>query len=806
VDHYQQTRSASQQPARFFSSSALGKEDIGGTLRDLVDFYQQASPAEPQSVTDTVVVDSTGHVFSGSDGPTAAATGLDLSDHDEHITVTSNMTVDRPSEHKPERDDKKVAEAIDQAAAELFNTAQSDALNAVATGNTSLKSGAQSRGKLDDTQDGTTEPVLNANDEGWTDKISGFIQDAMHTVVAAEDHDQSAEKIAAADKPVDQSFATSVEGFADFLKEKLFGEAGEQTVEKISGGSASPIDPAGLSVAQSITSDSGLPSDNAQKSKTSLTTVDEYLSQSAGGHTPGSGTTLVSEGINRAEPDKGKSNTQLDSDASASKPDFDKAQPKIDDTGTISIPIVPKPEPPDPQLTLGDGKKRSELKRGSSSSEQDEDDNDKPDTDEKKPKSVKDDQPKPKLKKADDPAMRDYSNLPTVDEPPCQMTSMFLTYDQTAAAPPTAQGEGPIVPVSAPLYYSASHGDPGAEPLQHRDQTSADYEFDTSATTPATPMESYNDDEFINFEDNISSMEPTQDFLNGADDFEVATHGESMTAPNILDTNVPQIADPLHVPPKDSPDVPRPPTPPKPHQIETTDEQDNFDPDEPPVLELRRPSRSKLSVTLPGGVLVHRELPGWNLDPIIFDLIYWRNPGMSAGVLTALLLTLILLRIFPVLQLAAYFGLALLVVSFTYRLAYYLLATAKQESDTNSFTSELSNPIVLPADRIHDQVNAAVRQASPWLAKLRGYFLVESYAESAKFAVFLWQMTYIGSWISVSTMAILSVVAAFSIPKIYELKKTEIDQQLSIANEHYERIRSQIEEKLPASLKVKKTQ
>lgn len=72
---------------------------------------------------------------------------------------------------------------------------------------------------------------------------------------------------------------------------------------------------------------------------------------------------------------------------------------------------------------------------------------------------------------------------------------------------------------------------------------------------------------------------------------------------------------------------------------------------------------------------------------------------------------------------------------------------------------------------------------------------------SLKVLVVLWLVSQIGKLFHVLTLAYLVVIVAFTVPKIYELKKTEIDQLLGTASrqmqEYYKVIEANVLSKIP---------
>lgn len=78
-------------------------------------------------------------------------------------------------------------------------------------------------------------------------------------------------------------------------------------------------------------------------------------------------------------------------------------------------------------------------------------------------------------------------------------------------------------------------------------------------------------------------------------------------------------------------------------------------------------------------------------------------------------------------------------------------------------------------------MDVGLKHVNAVLRKLRSVFLVEDIVDSLKFVVLFWVLTYIGAWFNGLTLIILAYLAAFSLPIVYEMHKTQIDQTLGMA-------------------------
>lgn len=121
---------------------------------------------------------------------------------------------------------------------------------------------------------------------------------------------------------------------------------------------------------------------------------------------------------------------------------------------------------------------------------------------------------------------------------------------------------------------------------------------------------------------------------------------------------------------------------------------------------------------------------------------------------------------------------------------------------------------ILSQDRIRQVFDVIIVHLNACLIELRRLFLIEDYIASSKFALMLWVVRYIGTWFNGLTITIIgkyissqvcpkccdtnyvvhlffvlvsAFVSAFTLPKIYENNKTQIDKQIKF-------VRSKIKE------------
>ncbi|VDM57507.1 unnamed protein product, partial [Angiostrongylus costaricensis] len=173
---------------------------------------------------------------------------------------------------------------------------------------------------------------------------------------------------------------------------------------------------------------------------------------------------------------------------------------------------------------------------------------------------------------------------------------------------------------------------------------------------------------------------------------------------------------------------------------------------------------------------------------------FWRFSTTFSNILSILTFSRFYTSRYPIISVFAYTGLAVLAGTLGFRVYKTIEAQVKKTSGENPFQEYLSKDLTLPQERIHAQVDVLVEHAALLANHLKRLIFVENIVDSAKFALILWAMTYIGYWFSGFVLVVLAVLAAFSVPKVYEMYKEQIDAQLAMISQHIKKIS---EEKLP---------
>ncbi|XP_072391451.1 uncharacterized protein Rtnl1 isoform X2 [Diabrotica undecimpunctata] len=187
---------------------------------------------------------------------------------------------------------------------------------------------------------------------------------------------------------------------------------------------------------------------------------------------------------------------------------------------------------------------------------------------------------------------------------------------------------------------------------------------------------------------------------------------------------------------------------------------------------------------------------------LVESLIYWRDPKKSGPVFGGVLVVLLALTYFSLISVAAYVSLIALAVTLAFRIYKSIVQAVQKTGDGHPFKEYLELDISLPQEKVKQITEVAIAHVNAAIVELRRLFLVEDLVDSIKFAVLLWTLTYVGAWFNGMTLIILAWVALFTLPKVYEINKTQIDANLEIVRTKLAEITSKIKAQIPMGKKA----
>ncbi|XP_061173493.1 reticulon-1-A-like isoform X8 [Saccostrea echinata] len=190
----------------------------------------------------------------------------------------------------------------------------------------------------------------------------------------------------------------------------------------------------------------------------------------------------------------------------------------------------------------------------------------------------------------------------------------------------------------------------------------------------------------------------------------------------------------------------------------------------------------------------------------LLELIYWCDVKKTGVVFGSMLFILLSLSCFSVLSVLAYLSLAVLTVTLSFRIYKNVLQAVQKSGEGHPFKQLLEMDIELPEDKARDAVVNILKHLNCTIRELRRLFLVEDLVDSIKFGLLLWVLTYVGSWFNGMTLIILAVVDIFTLPKVYETYKVQIDHYIDLARTQKDNLWKQVQDKVPFLKKKEKKQ
>lgn len=190
------------------------------------------------------------------------------------------------------------------------------------------------------------------------------------------------------------------------------------------------------------------------------------------------------------------------------------------------------------------------------------------------------------------------------------------------------------------------------------------------------------------------------------------------------------------------------------------------------------------------------------LHPEVESLIYWRNAVRSGAALGGGLALLVALASCSVVSVLAYAALLALAAALALRIYRNVLQAVQKTTDGHPFKWLLEKDISVPAERAQALAAAATAHLNATTHELRRLFLVEDLVDSLKFGVLLWCLTYVGACFNGITLIILGWVALFTLPKAYEMNKTQVDANLELARAKINEITAKVRAAVPLGRKT----
>merc|ERR1711981_408311 len=180
-------------------------------------------------------------------------------------------------------------------------------------------------------------------------------------------------------------------------------------------------------------------------------------------------------------------------------------------------------------------------------------------------------------------------------------------------------------------------------------------------------------------------------------------------------------------------------------------------------------------------------------NPRVRSLVYWDNPRDSGIVCGSLLVCLLAVRYISLISVIGNLSLALVTATMSFRIYKSVLAAVNKNQEGHPFKAFLDIDIRIPEAQLTSALENAGARINGLLAALKAIILVENIVESAKFAVGMYLVGYLGA-----------LMGVFSLPRIYKDNQAKIDEALLPLLTKYEELAGKVSAALPASVTGKK--
>merc|ERR1712061_262777 len=151
-------------------------------------------------------------------------------------------------------------------------------------------------------------------------------------------------------------------------------------------------------------------------------------------------------------------------------------------------------------------------------------------------------------------------------------------------------------------------------------------------------------------------------------------------------------------------------------------------------------------------------------NPRVRSLVYWDNPRDSGIVCGSLLVCLLAVRYISLISVIGNLSLALVTATMSFRIYKSVLAAVNKNQEGHPFKAFLDIDIRIPEAQLTSALENAGARVNGLLAALKAIILVENIVESAKFAMGMYLVGYLGALMTGLTLVTLAWIGVFSLP------------------------------------------
>uniref|UniRef100_A0AAV2IZN6 Reticulon n=1 Tax=Knipowitschia caucasica TaxID=637954 RepID=A0AAV2IZN6_KNICA len=170
------------------------------------------------------------------------------------------------------------------------------------------------------------------------------------------------------------------------------------------------------------------------------------------------------------------------------------------------------------------------------------------------------------------------------------------------------------------------------------------------------------------------------------------------------------------------------------------------------------------------------------------DLIYWKDTERSGMVLTGLVVGLLSLFQLSIISVLATVSLAVMCFTISVRLYYQVLYILNWGDGVHPFKTYLDLDISLSGELADKLMQKAIVTTVSVVDALKRLFFVGNLFNSLKFLFLLYLVTFVGKLFNGLTLLIISIIALFSLPLLYQRHQEQADKIIAKVQGHYDNI------------------
>lgn len=178
-------------------------------------------------------------------------------------------------------------------------------------------------------------------------------------------------------------------------------------------------------------------------------------------------------------------------------------------------------------------------------------------------------------------------------------------------------------------------------------------------------------------------------------------------------------------------------------------------------------------------------------------IILWRDPRTSGAIFLSLLLVFISLVYYSVIEVATCIAIPCLIVTLAIRCVSAAKCFFLKKQMENPFQCWLAEEWEISGNRM-DSINKLVADTVNRIAvNIKKKILVEDVFDSLKGLLYLFVWYYIGKCLSGMALLFIGFVGLFTIPKLCEVYRRELDVLYKRLDQKYNEIMPRLQERIP---------